>query len=416
MDHLDSRLATILSRRRLLGTAGIGAAGLATLPLWAQSLYDLHLPGKPSTRPLTTGFPGKGEMVLHRTRPPLLETPFEVFDNGVFTPNDRFFVRWHWATAPATVDLKTFRLKVRGAVDKELELTVDNLLHDFERIEYAAVNQCSGNSRGLFVPSVAGGEWGNGAMGNAVWTGVRLKDVLDKAGVKAQAVDVRMGGLDDALMPGAPKFLKSLAVDHARDGEVMIAFAMNGEQLPMLNGFPIRMVVPGWYSTYWVKSLADIEVLDHQDDQFWMAKAYQIPDTKFGNIAPGTKDFPKIPINRMTPRSFVTNLQDGQAIAGGALLAVRGIAMSGGAGVKQVDISADGGKTWSPTKLGKDEGNYSFRRFEANVTAPAKGQMVIMTRCTDGDGNVQPADRIWNPGGYMQCAIERVTLNTGDAA
>lgn len=413
MDRLDGRLAAALSRRRMLAAIGTGGAGLATASLWAQSLYDLGLPGKLSTRPLTSGFPGKGKMILQRTRPPLLETPFEVFDQGVFTPNDRFFVRWHWASVPETVDPSTFRLKVRGAVTQELELTIDQLLHDFERIEYAAINQCAGNSRGLHDPSVAGAEWGNGAMGNAVWTGIRLKDVLDRAGIRPGAVDVRLGGLDDALTPEAPKFLKSLAVDHARDGEVMIAFAMNGEQLPLLNGFPLRLVVPGWYSTYWIKALNDIEVLSAKDDQFWMAKAYLIPKTAFGNIPAGTKDFAKEPISRMVPRSFVTNLREGQAIAGGAPLAVSGIAMGGGTGVAKVDVSTDGGEAWFPARLGKDEGKHSFRRFDTQVDAPATGPLVVMTRCTDGNGVSQPMDRIWNPAGYMQCAVERLTLNAG---
>lgn len=414
MDRLDRQLATSLSRRRLLTAAGIGAAGLATVPIWAQSLYDLNLPGKPSTRPLTMGFPGKGEMILQRTRPVLLETPMEVFDQGVFTPNDRFFVRWHWASVPEAVDPSSFRLKVRGAVNREIELTIDQLLKDFERIEYAAINQCSGNSRGLFQPSVSGAEWGNGAMGNAVWTGVRLKDVLDRAGVKPDAVDVRMGGLDGALMPGAPQFLKSLAVDHARDGEVMIAFAMNGEQLPLLNGFPLRLVVPGWFSTYWVKALNDIEVLTAKDDQFWMAKAYQIPKTPFGNIAPGTKEFPKEPINKMVPRSFITNLRSGQSVERGARQAISGIAMGGGTGVAKVEISTDGGRGWAPAMLGKDEGKHSFRRFDAQVTVPGAGPLVILTRCTDSNNVVQPMDPIWNPSGYMQCAVERITLNAGD--
>lgn len=413
MDRLDGQLAGVLSRRRMLAAIGAGGAGLATVPLWAQSLYDLGLPGKLATRPLTSGFPGKGEMILQRTRAPLLETPFEVFDQGVFTPNDRFFVRWHWASAPEAVDPSTFRLRIRGSVNQVLELTIDQLLHDFERIEYAAINQCSGNSRGLFSPSVAGAQWGNGAMGNAVWTGVRLKDVLDRAGVKPGAVDVRMGGLDDALVTDAPKYLKSLAVDHARDGEVMIAFAMNGEQLPLLNGFPLRLVVPGWFSTYWVKALNDIEVLSARDDQYWMATAYQIPDTPLGNVAAGTREFPKTPINKMVPRSFVTNLRNGEAIEGGAPLAVSGIAMGGGTGVARVDISTDGGRTWSPSRLGRDEGKHSFRRFDAQVTSPRTGEFVVMTRCTDSDGVTQPMDPIWNPAGYMQSAVERLTLNAG---
>ncbi|WP_338465603.1 molybdopterin-dependent oxidoreductase [Novosphingobium sp. ZN18A2] len=417
MDKFDSRLATILSRRRLMGAAGIGGAGLATAPLWAQAMktIDLRLPGKPSTRPLTSSFPTKGEMVLHRVRGPLLETPFEVYNDGIITPNDRFFVRWHWATEPTAVDVDSFRLKVRGHVDKEIEITLDDLLHKFDRIEYMAVNQCSGNSRGLFQPNVTGGEWGNGAMGNARWTGVRLKDVLDRAGVKSGAVDVRFGGLDDAMVPDAPKFLKSLTVDHARDGEVMIAFAMNGEQLPLLNGFPLRLVVPGWYSTYWMKALNDIEVLDHTDDQFWMAKAYQIPKTPFANIAPGTQDFEKEPINKMVPRSFVTNLKDGQAIKPDAPLALSGIAFGGNTGVAKVEVSTDGGKSWKLATLGKDAGKYSFRRFDATVDAPQGGTLAVSCRCTNSDGVAQPMDMVWNPGGYMQCGVETITLKAGEA-
>src|SRR5204863_465859 len=143
----------------------------------------------------------------------------------------------------------------------------------------AAVNQCSGNSRGLAQPAVPGAQWANGAMGNAKWMGVRLKDVLDRAGVKPGALRVRFAGLDQPVVDGAPKFMKSLALDHARDGEVMIAYAMNGGQLPLLNGFPLRLVVPGWYSTYWVKMLDRIEVIATEDENFWTKNAYLIPDT-----------------------------------------------------------------------------------------------------------------------------------------
>ena len=148
-------------------------------------------------------------------------------------------------------------------------------------------------------------------MGNAKWMGVRLKDVLDRAGVKPGALQVRFSGLDQPVVDGAPKLMKSLALDHARDGEVMIAYAMNGEQLPLLNGFPLRLVVPGWYSTYWVKMLDRIEVLDTPDENFWTKNAYLIPDTPGANMTPGQTGVKMVPINRMVPRSFVTNLKDG---------------------------------------------------------------------------------------------------------
>jgi DMSO/TMAO reductase YedYZ molybdopterin-dependent catalytic subunit len=173
------------------------------------------LPGGPNERPLTTTYPTKGAMILQRTRPPLLETPFEAFDRGVFTPNNQFFVRWHWAVIPAEVNADTFHLAVHGHVNQALSMSLNDLL-TLPRIELAAVNQCSGNSRGYFQPRVAGGEWGNGAMGNARWTGVRLRDVLDRAGVKPGAVQVRFSGLDEPVVPDAPDFMKRLiSITHA---------------------------------------------------------------------------------------------------------------------------------------------------------------------------------------------------------
>lgn len=403
--HRTSAMADALSRRNLLRQAG--AAGLTTLamPAWAETMVNLPLPGGPGDRPITTAFPQKGAMVLQRARPPMLETPFEVFDQGVFTPNDRFFVRWHWSVIPTSIDVDTFRLAVHGHVDKPLSLSLKELMA-LPHIEYAAVDQCSGNSRGFFQPRVAGGEWGNGGMGNARWTGVRLKDVLDRAGVKAGAVQVRFSGLDNAPVADGPKFIKSLAVDHARDGEVMIAFAMNGQPLPLLNGFPLRLVVPGWYATYWMKMLNDIEVLDSPDTNFWMKTAYLIPDTPHADMQPGQAGVKLVPINRLNPRSFVTNLKAGATLPAGKPASVRGIAFGGDTGVKQVDFSADGGRTWHAARLGKDEGKYSFRRWETRFTPKAKGAAVLMVRATNSKGEVQPAAANWNPSGFMRNIIE----------
>jgi len=371
--------------------------------------FSPPLPGGPNERPLTTDYPTKGPMILQRTRPPLLETPFEVFDQGVFTPNERFFVRWHWSNIPTEVNADTFRLAVRGHVNQVLSLSLKDILA-LPRLELAAVNQCSGNSRGYFQPRVPGGEWGNGAMGNARWIGVRLRDVLDRAGVKAGAVQVRFNGLDEPVVPDGPDFLKSLEVDHARDGEVMIAYAMNGEQLPLLNGFPLRLVVPGWYSTYWVKMLSDIEVLDKPDANFWMAKAYLIPDTPYASVKPGETGYKYVPINRMAPRSFVTNLRPGDTIHAGAPTLARGIALGGDTAVSRVDFSSDGGKTWQQTQLGRDEGTYSFRQWQAEFTAPTRGEHTLMVRCTNSAGVAQPADPIWNPSGFMQSVVEATPI------
>jgi DMSO/TMAO reductase YedYZ molybdopterin-dependent catalytic subunit len=398
------------TRRSFLGQSfAVVTGSVLAHPAMAGTSVDLPLPGGPQERAITTSFPQKASMILQRTRPPLLETPFAVFDRGVFTPNDSFFVRWHWAVIPTDVDVNTFRLSVRGHVDNALSMTLRDIVDGLPRVELAAVNQCSGNSRGYTAPPVAGAQWANGAMGNARWMGVRLKDVLDRAGVKAGARQVRFAGLDESVVEEAPKFMKSLAIDHARDGEVMIAYAMNGEQLPLLNGFPLRLVVPGWYSTYWVKMLNRIEVLEAPDDNFWTTSAYLIPDTPGADMKPGQAGVKMVPINKMVPRSFVTNLQDGATLKAGAKTLLRGIAFGGSTGVQSVEISLDGGARWLPTVLGRDEGKYSFRQWQTEFV-PAAGAVSVMVRCTNSDGLVQPVAQNWNPSGFMHNAIETLHL------
>jgi DMSO/TMAO reductase YedYZ molybdopterin-dependent catalytic subunit len=403
------------TRRHFLAGAGAfaGASALgamAAVPAWADGTVELALPGGPDARELMTAFPQKGPMILQRSRPPLLETPFEVFDRSVFTPNDQFFVRWHWAVIPQQIDVVSFKVAVRGHVNDALSLSLADILA-MPRVELTAVNQCSGNSRGLFERRVPGGQWQHGAMGNARWTGVRLRDVLDRAGVKAGAVAVRFNGLDQPVVDGAPDYMKSLAIDHARDGEVMLAYQMNGEQLPLLNGFPLRLIVPGWYSTYWVKMLNDVEVLDAPDDNYWMATAYRIPDTPHADVKPGATGFKTVPINRMVPRSFVTSVTNDAAVKSGATLPVRGIAFGGDCGVARVDVSADGGQSWQQAGLGRDEGSYSFRQWSTQIAVPRPGKLVLQARCTNTKGEAQPVEPNWNAGGFMRNVIERVELS-----
>jgi DMSO/TMAO reductase YedYZ molybdopterin-dependent catalytic subunit len=402
----------LLSRRTLLYRAGLAAFAFGVAPSWAEEIVRLPLASDPRDRPITNEFPQKRNVILQRAQPPLLETPMEVFDRGVFTPNDQFYVRWHWAVIPNAIDADAFRLTVHGHVDKTLSLSLADILK-MPRVELAAVNQCSGNSRGLFQPRVSGAQWAHGAMGNARWTGVRLKDVLDLAGIKAGSVQVRFNGLDEPVVAEAPDFKKSLDVDHARDGEVMIAFAMNGEQLPLLNGFPLRLIVPGWYSTYWVKMLSDIEVLDKADDNYWMATAYTIPDTPHANIVQGQTGVKMVPINRMPPRSFITNLVAGSSVPAGVSTPVRGIAFGGDTGIASVDFSNDGGKSWHPTTLGPDHGKYSFRQWQTVFTPAGVGEHSLMVRCTNAAGDVQPDTPNWNTSGFMRNVIEGIAVMAG---
>lgn len=397
------------SRRRFLRNAGILGGIAATLPALADSYIDLDLPGGPDRRELTTAFPQKAQMIIQRIRAPLLETPWDVYDRGVFTPNDQFFVRWHWPVIPERVDVASFKITVRGHVNQALSLSLADLLA-MPRAELVAVCQCSGNSRGLFRPRVAGAQWQNGAMGNARWTGVRLRDVLDRAGVKAGAIAVRSSGLDNPVVKGAPKFMKPLDVDHAREGEVIVAFQMNGEQLPLLNGFPLRLIVPGWYADYWVKMLSDIEVLDAPDQNYFEKVGYRVPDTPHASVKPGETGFKTVPVSRLVPRSFFTNVSDTTTVKPGAAVTVSGVAFGGDSGVSQVELSADGGQSWKRTTLGRDEGMYSFRQWSAQVEAPESGTLTMQVRCTNAKGEVQPSEPNWNSGGFMRNVIESVQL------
>jgi len=277
------------------------------------------------------------------SRPPQLETPMKYFDRAI-TPNEAFFVRYHVFPIPLEVDLATWRLRVTGRVDRPLELSLDDLKTRFPRAAVTAVNQCSGNSRGRFSPRVLGGQWGDGAMGNAEWVGARLKDILTAAGVRQGAVQATFDGLDKPAFPSVPDFVKSLDITRIMDDQdILVAYQMNGAPLPMLNGYPARLIVPGWYATYWVKNLSEIEVIDTVFEKFWMRPGYRIPDNACGCVAPGTAPARTVPINRMTVRSFVASPGLGARVPAARPVTLKGIAFDGGYGIQEVQISTDGG-------------------------------------------------------------------------
>ena len=375
-----------------LGAAAAAAPKLASLPF------------ANGERPVVA-YPQKRPLLRLTTRPPQLETPFSVFDEGPITPNDAFFVRYHLAGVPFDeFDAATHRLKVQGLVERPLSLSIADL-KKMPKAEVVAVNQCSGNGRGFFQPRVAGGQAGNGLMGNARWTGVSLKHVLEQAGVKPGAVQVQFAGLDGPVDPATPDFSKALDIGHALDGEVMLAYAMNGSDLPLLNGYPLRLVVPGYYGTYWVKHLSEITVLDRRLDNFWMSTAYRIPDNDTASVPPGSKPDKTRPIGRLNVRSFITHPADGARLPAGKPVKLRGIAFDGGSGIRDVSLSADGGRTWIPAKLGTDLGRYSFRPWSATLDLPA-GKHAVQVRAISLKGETQPAEPRWNPSGYMRNVIE----------
>lgn len=397
-----------MSRGRFTRRALIAGAGTAALagPVLGQKVIDLGLPGGPSLRPLEPRFPGKGEMIVQRIRPPLLETPMEVFREGIITPNDRFFVRWNW-DMPTSIKAADHRVAVGGAVRKAVSLTLDEIAAAGEHVEVVAVNQCAGNGRGLSEPRVTGTQWGNGAMGCARWTGVRLRDVLAKAGVAQGAQRVRFAGLDVPLTEGAPQFIKSVPMDIAMRDDVLVAWGMNGEPLPLLHGYPLRIVVPGWFSTYWVKMLATIEVLTGEDDSYYVADSYRLPARP---ITPEDKEFATIPVTAMPPRAFITSHADGAVVARGRPLVLEGMAMGGDAGLAKVELVGEG---WTvPCELGPDEGPYAFRRWSVTLPQVSGNLTGIGAKATNINGITQPETLAWNPSGYARNVIERITLVT----
>ncbi|MDQ0547321.1 DMSO/TMAO reductase YedYZ molybdopterin-dependent catalytic subunit [Methylobacterium brachiatum] len=380
---------------------GAGALALALASRRALA-REVDLPFGNGERPLVA-YPGKRPLLQMTARPPQLETPFSVFDESAITPNDAFFVRYHLADIPTQIDPDAFRLDVKGHVDRPVSLSLTDLKGLFGPTEIVAVNQCSGNSRGFFEPRMAGGQLANGAMGCARWTGVPLKAVLDRVGVKAGAAEVAFEGLDGPVIPETPDFAKSLKLEHARDGQVMLAWAMNGEDLPWLNGYPLRLVVPGYYGTYWVKHLNAITVLDKPFEGFWMKTAYRIPDNACACTEPGKPAAATVPIGRLNVRSFLTNLTDEMQVKAGPV-PLRGIAFDGGSGIKAVEVSVDD-KSWAQGKLGQDLGPYAFRTWTLDVDLPA-GAHAIRVRATSNDGGAQPMEPRWNQAGYMRNVVE----------
>ena len=404
------RQNTSAGRRHFLRSAsilGVGSALGAPLASFAAGKSSL---GFDNGERELVAFPQKRPLIVLTTRPPQLETPFEVFNQGVITPNDAFFVRYHLSGIPTAVDAATFRIKVGGKVNTPLSLSLEELKKIGDPVEFLAVNQCSGNSRGLFSPRANGGQLANGAMGNAKWTGIPLKWVLEKAGIQAGAVQVTFDGLDKGVYDATPDFVKALNIDHALDGEVMIAYAMNGEDLPMLNGYPVRLIVPGYYGTYWVKHLSDINVIDNVFNGFWMNPAYRIPDNACACVDPGTAPAKTIPINRFNVRSFITSLKNGASVSRDRETLVRGIAFDGGYGIKEVMFSADSGRNWRSAALGKDMGKYSFREWKIAFKPQAKGTHELMVRAVNRIGQSQPTDPLWNPAGYMRNVVESVNV------
>ena len=436
-----------VNRRDFMRKAGVlglaGIAGSQALKAVAHTVDTdapriITAPDQPNPPTITQNFPVGGNderqivqypekrpLIRVTSRPPQLETPMPMLaENGAVTANDAFFVRYHNSEIPLSIDPKTYTVDIKvntGTYDPlsstpttVCTLTLDDLISKFEEVSLYAVNQCSGNSRGMENPRIAGGQLGNGACGNARWTGVRLKDVLEVAGVPSTTQQVLFNGLDQPD-DEPPDFMKAIPLSRAMDGDVMLAYAMNGEEIPMLNGYPLKLIVPGWFGTYHVKHVNEIVLLDNSDFSkiFYMGTAYRIPDNGSGYLPPGTAwTGPWKPISRLVVRSFITSHVDGAKVGTGRPVKVKGVAFDGGDGIRKVEFSSDGGATWQKADLGHDLGKYSFREWTCSFVPQADGDYTLKVRATSNSGETQPAnaDDCWNPSGYMRNVIESVSV------
>lgn len=400
-----------INRRNFLG---------ASLILGASTLMGKETPKKIITSsteyvPPVIAFPEKKPLKTISDRPPLLESPRDIFTQAI-TPNDQFFVRWHMPDIPTYIDLNDFRLEVKGSVNTPLSLSVDDLKSKFEPVEITSVLQCGGNSRKYYAATgqaTHGVQWGHGAMGCAVWKGVRLKDILDRAGVKGSAKFVGVNGLEKPAMDETPRFFREMAIDEALSGELIVAYEMNGEDLPYLNGFPLRLVIPGHFSDSWVKMLSEITVFDEYQNSFFMDVAYTVPDNDCECVVSGSDfEYKRKPIAAMKVKSVIGYPTPNTVIKKGSRVKVTGVAFDQGKGIKEVMISVDGGRHWSSTALQKDYGKYAYRQWVYEWEPKAKGEYTIMVRAINRIGNIQPqADEIgWNAGGYQYNAVDAVDV------
>ena len=386
-----------LSRRELLsaaaraGAAGVFARHAAWTDLFAQS------PG-PSVAP------GKEKLLVRSLRPPDYEAPVSLLDSYI-TPVEHFYVRSHMPI-PLTLDAASWSLQLEGDLNTPTSLSLDDL-RKMPSTSITAVLECAGNGRAFFDPPVAGIQWTKGAIGNARWTGVRMADVLKRAGVQGTGKFVIMNAADRPVGT-MPDFIRQLPIEKAMHPDTLLAYEMNGQPLTPLHGFPLRVIAPGWEGAYAVKWLTSLRVSDRESDSFWVTTGYRYPTKR---VAPGAAVDPKdmAPLTGLTVKSLITRPVDGAALGAGKI-DVAGFAWAGEADIARVEISTDHGATWQAARLVGEQNKYSWRRFEYAFDAPRAESYLILSRATDSTGRTQPTSPPWNPSGYLWNAPDSVRV------
>jgi sulfite dehydrogenase len=404
----------MITRRQLLRTAGaaLAATGLDLPEFSKADPAEVGLsPGVPAgvrSIAVMVSLPGKKPLIQLSDRPPNYEAPLAYLRTQI-SPNGEFFIRYHLADIPE-IDVKSYKISVGGeGAEGRAEITLDDLTK-MPAFEVVAVNQCAGSRRGLSQPHVAGVQWGYGAMGCARWKGARLKDVFDKVGLKKEAIEISFRGADGPAIDTTPRFIKSLPVWKAIDESTLIAYEMNGQPLPHFNGFPARLVVPGWTATYWMKHLIAIDALTKPQGGFWMDTAYRIPVGEFPVVARfiTQESATTTPVTELVVNSLITSHRDGDQVKPGKVT-VSGLAWDGGYGIRTVEVSTDGGQTWAAAALGQDLGRHAFRPWSFNLTA-RRGKNRVMVNAANAIGQTQTATLLFNPAGYHNNVMQNITL------
>jgi sulfite oxidase len=385
---------TAIQRRAFLATlarAGLGGAALASLPPWAVNALGANLPA---------------DFIVRNDRPECWETTLDALGRTWITPGERFFVRNHLSTP--RLEIGKWRLEVTGKVRDSLSLSYDDLMA-MPQTEAVHVLECAGNGRGLFaLPSTSGTQWQRGAVGNAAWSGVRLQSVLQRAGVGSDAKHVWFEAADQAPLPDAPKFLRSIPIEKALE-DTLLAHSMNHALLTELHGAPLRAIVPGWFGMASTKWLTKIRLEDRPSDNHFMARGYRYN-------YPGEDPANAPPVEKMLVKSIITQPTEGATLVltprpapKKPRLRVQGYAWAGPAGLRLVEVSIDGGKTWRPAGFMGDNSPMAWRGWatDLEVTPPAK--LTLLARGTDNAGDMQPLAARPNAGGYGNNSIHKVT-------
>jgi sulfite oxidase len=385
----------MISRRTFLkgvsGTAAV-ASLFPTLKAWAFE-------------DAASAIPGTDGMIVRSSRFLDLEMP-PAFASTWITPVPHFFVRNHMSE-PVSLDAKEWRLQIGGEVENPVSLS----LADLGRIEHhSVVNtlECAGNGRAFHIPHVPGIQWQKGAVGTARFEGPRLRDVLQRAGVKPTGKHVMFRGLDE--VPGkVPPFIRSVPIEKALDSDTLVALSMNGAELTKHHGFPARALVPGWIGAASCKWVTEIKVLDKEFEGNFMSPGYRMPNQP---VKPGETVKPEDthPVTALGVKSLIVTPAEGASLRAHALQ-VRGAAWAGDAEIAKVEVSTDSGSSWHAAQLGKDQARYAWRLWSYPWKPEKSGEYIILSRATDNQGRMQPETAVWNPSGYLYNAIDQVRVH-----